>query len=44
MKIKLSVTLMLLGMLLSACATSTLQAPCDQYAHFCASKTKINSW
>lgn len=30
--------------LLSACASTSLQAPCDQYASFCGSKTKINHW
>lgn len=30
-----------LGM--TACATQ-MNAPCDQYAHFCGSKTKINQW
>lgn len=34
----------LMSVLLSACATEPLKAPCNQYASFCGTKTKINSW
>lgn len=34
----------LTAVLLSACASKPLQAPCDQYAKYCGSKTKINHW
>lgn len=46
MQIKLRLAVILLSlMFLSACATSqSLKAPCDQYARFCGSKTKINQW
>jgi hypothetical protein len=43
MKLKLSLVV-LLSLLMTACATGSLKAPCDQYAHFCGSKTKINQW
>jgi hypothetical protein len=36
--------LILISLLMTACATHSLNAPCDQYAHFCGSKTKINQW
>lgn len=36
--------IVLVSLLMAACATGELKAPCDQYAHFCGSKTKINSW
>jgi len=29
---------------LTGCANQGLKAPCDQYASFCGSKTKINHW
>ena len=32
----------LISVLLSACASTPLKAPCDQYASFCGTKTKIN--
>lgn len=41
-KIKLGL-LVIIYLSLTACA-SELNAPCDQYAHFCGSKTKINQW
>jgi len=34
----------LMGVLLSACASEPLKAPCNQYASFCGTKTKINQW
>lgn len=41
---KIKLTLMIIIYLgVTACA-SQLNAPCDQYAHFCGSKTKINQW
>jgi len=36
--------LFLMSVLLSACVSSPLQAPCDAHASFCGSKTKINHW
>ena len=30
--------------LLTSCASSPLQAPCDENATFCGNKTKINQW
>jgi hypothetical protein len=38
------VVIVLVGFMVTACATSQLQSPCDQYAHFCGSKTKISQW
>lgn len=32
------------SVLLSACANEPLKAPCNQYASFCGTKTKINHW
>ena len=29
---------------LSGCASTQLEAPCNQHATFCGTKTKINSW
>ena len=43
MKAKL-ILVMLLSLLLSACANDPLKAPCDQHAHFCGIKTSINQW
>lgn len=43
MKIKLML-LTLLGSLITGCASEGLKAPCNQYASFCGSKTKINHW
>jgi len=43
MKFKISL-IVLISMIITACATGPLQAPCDQQAHFCGSKTKINHW
>ncbi len=43
MKLHLSL-IMLITVLVSACVTSPLKAPCDEQAHFCGSKTKINHW
>ena len=37
-------TVFLAGLLLSACAHDPLNAPCNQYASFCGTKTKINHW
>lgn len=34
----------LTSVLLSACVSSPLQAPCDAHASFCGNKTKINHW
>jgi hypothetical protein len=45
MKRQLKLSLIaLLCAVMTACATGTLEAPCDQHAHFCGSKTKINQW
>lgn len=44
------ITLMKLGMvfvisaLVTACANQPMKAPCDRYASFCGTKTKINRW
>jgi hypothetical protein len=43
MKLKLSLVI-IISLLMTACATHSLNAPCDQDAHFCGSKTKINQW
>lgn len=43
LKLKFGV-IALIGLMMSACANEPLKAPCDQYAHFCGSKTKINQW
>ena len=34
----------LLSVLMTACASEPLKAPCNQYATFCGTKTKINQW
>lgn len=34
----------LISALLLACSNQPLKAPCDQYATFCGTKTKINQW
>lgn len=34
----------LISMLLAACTSSPLKAPCDAHARWCDSKTKINQW
>lgn len=37
--------LICLGVLvITACSTEPLKAPCDHYATFCGNKTKINRW
>jgi hypothetical protein len=33
-----------MGVLLTACASDPMKAPCDQYASFCGTKTPINHW
>lgn len=33
-----------LSVLVTACASEPLKAPCDQHATFCGTKTKINQW
>lgn len=38
------ISVLLLGSLLAACASQSIKAPCDQYAKFCGTKTKINQW
>jgi len=43
LQIKLGI-LFLMSVLLSACVSAPLKAPCDQYATFCGAKTKINHW
>jgi hypothetical protein len=43
LQLKLGI-LFLISILLSACANDPLKAPCDQYATFCGTKTKINHW
>ncbi|MDR3490998.1 MAG: hypothetical protein P4M12_03005 [Gammaproteobacteria bacterium] len=43
MKLKLGF-IVLISLIMTACATSSFKAPCDQHAHFCGSKTKINQW
>jgi hypothetical protein len=42
MQIKLGL-IVLMSVLMCACA-SNLKAPCDEHAHFCGMKTKINQW
>jgi hypothetical protein len=45
MKIQFKLSLIaLMCVVMAACTTGSLSAPCDQYAHFCGSKTKINQW
>lgn len=34
----------LFSIFLSACTSNPMKAPCDQYASFCGTKTKINQW
>lgn len=34
----------LISILLSACASGPLKAPCNEHASFCGTKTKINQW
>jgi hypothetical protein len=41
LEIKLSL-IFLMSVLLSACASDPLKAPCNHYASFCGTKTKIN--
>jgi len=43
LKTKLSI-LFVISILLSACASGPLKAPCNEYANFCGTKTKINRW
>lgn len=43
MQLKLAI-LAIIGILVTGCTSSTLKAPCDQYARTCGSKTKINQW
>lgn len=33
-----------LSFFMMACASQPLKAPCDEHAHFCGTKTKINQW
>ena len=45
MKVLVSVMLYLSINFLTGCTTQGgLPAPCDQYATFCGTKTKINQW
>jgi hypothetical protein len=30
--------------LVTACASNPMNAPCDEQAHFCGTKTPINHW
>lgn len=41
--VKLGV-LCVLSVFIMACASETLKAPCNEYATFCGTKTKINHW
>lgn len=34
----------LMSVVMTACATGPLKAPCDEHATFCGTKTKINQW
>jgi hypothetical protein len=43
MQIRLSL-IFLMSVLMTACASEPLKAPCNQYATFCGTKTKINQW
>lgn len=43
MRIKL-LALTLIITLMTGCASETLKSPCNQYASFCGTKTKINHW
>jgi len=40
---KIIITLFL-SLLLTACASDPLKAPCNEHASFCGTKTKINHW
>lgn len=42
-KIKLSIVVML-SIVITACAVDPQKSPCDYYGHFCGKKTKINQW
>lgn len=43
LQIRLGV-IFLMGILMTACTSEPLKAPCNQYASFCGTKTKINQW
>lgn len=43
LQVKLGI-IFLMSVLVSACVSSPLQAPCNEHASFCGSKTKINRW
>jgi hypothetical protein len=43
MKVYLSLLCVVVSVL-TGCANQGLKAPCDHYASFCGSKTKINHW
>ena len=43
MKMKLGLVF-LMSMLISACVSGPLKAPCNEHASFCGTKTKINQW
>lgn len=34
----------LISVLISGCVSKPLKAPCNEYATFCGTKTKINQW
>lgn len=38
------VSMLLVSLLLQACASDTLRAPCDNYGRNCDPKIKINQW
>lgn len=37
-------TLILLSLVIVGCSSYPLKAPCNEYATFCGTKTKINHW
>lgn len=43
MKTKI-IALAMLAIFMTGCASEGMKAPCNQYATFCGSKTKINHW
>lgn len=43
MRTKISV-LFFISLMLAGCASGPLKAPCDEHAHYCGMKTKINQW
>jgi len=38
------IVILIMSFWLSSCASQPVKSPCNQYASFCGSKTKINQW